>query len=235
MSRFARYLSDHPECVLQLHQVIQNELQRNLDEKLDLLERLKSASKEEFVALVRNEGFNCEECQDLIRSLRSAISRCDCMKAAEDTRDTCCGDDVIGKLFPGRRLDIITVVSSVDIPICACVLADCKFAMKRPLYCTIHDENNFEHDVAEKFDAVCEDLKNDSVSVWSRRLLLVTSEAARILKRMVNQKRLGSSHPLVCGNAYILCDVEDVAGYIGKARSSFRTAASGEMASGLVF
>ena len=225
MSKLVAYLRSNPELVLQLHHAIRCELESNLGEKRDLLKRLQSAENEKArEVIISAEGFNEDECKDTIVSIEDGIKKCQAYEAVEDDRCACCGDSIIGRLVGGRRLDVIAIVSPLACPVYGCALADCKFAMKRPTYGTICDTENFDRDVAQKFDAVCKTFKSDGVLVWQKRLILVTSEALRIITRMINQKRLGSKHPLMAGQCYVVCDVDSIVSLMAKARNQYKSA-----------
>ena len=224
MSKLVAYLRSHPELVLQLHHAIRCELEINLVEKQDLLQRLQSAENEKLRdAIIGAEGFNEDECKDTIGAIEDEIKKCYAHEAVDDNRCACCGDSIIGRVFGGRRLDVLIIVSPLSSPVYGCALADCKFAMKRPTYVTICDTDNFVCDVAQKYDAVYDDFKADGVLAWHKRMILVTSEALRIITRMINQKQLGSKHPLMLGQSYVVCDVDSIDSLIAKAKNQYKS------------
>lgn len=238
MHKLTNHLKTHPELLLQLHCAIRLELQNNQQEKKALMKRLlalKSSDEVAYKQLVADEGFNIDDCRDTLRDIAKDIEKCVEKEFGEYDRIACVGDDAIGKIFGGRRLDVLSIVSSVRDPVCAWVVADCKFAMKRPTYGTVCSVNNFAHDVGAKYDAVFEDLALECESVWRKRLILVTTEARPIIFRYIMQRRLGTGHPLMGPGDYELCDVESIGGLIKKARNQFKTAVCGGLCLPAVF
>jgi len=230
MRSLTTYIKSNPAQLFQLHHAIRIELEANRDEKMrlrDKLVQLRQNNHEAYDRLVREQGFNEDECRDVLRDIEGDIEKCFCCEVDENERIACVGDAVIGKLFNGRRVDVLVVVSSLTNSVFAWLVADCKFSMKRPSYGTVCDKNNFEYDVAAKYDAVYSDLKNECEPVWRKRLILVTTEAKGIVQRYVRQSSLSESHPLMGNGDYVLCDVDGISSKVQRARNQYRSAVAG--------
>ena len=219
------------QVLFSLHEAIGLELDRGIEEKRRLLDRLCEADGVEYRALIENEGFNVDECRDAIASMCKDRKKCTAFECEEREKDSCLGDVELGRVYEsGRRVDVMTIVNSLDAPGYAWVLSDCKFAMKKPTYSIVCATDNFNEDVAEKFDSVENNLKADREPFWHRRVVLVTSEAAPIIRRYREQHALGSAHPLVATGRYEICTVDTVGETVKHARNQYREAGRGNAA-----
>lgn len=212
---------------LLLHEALRCELERGILKKQALCDRLRTLKRTDpsgYKKLVKDEGFSLDECRDVLAALAADVKKCVGYELEESERNSCMGDDLLRGVFEGRRVDVLTAVNSVANPVLAWALADCKFEMKAPPCATVCDEDNFQHDVAEKFDEVVASLSEEREPVWKKRLVLVCSGAYGVLLRFVAQKRLGTKHPLISSDLYDLCSVDTVSQCLKRAENQYRTA-----------
>lgn len=199
-----------------VHSVLSKELKTGIstiEQRLLKLKTLKKSDRGRYLRLLKNEGFNEQECATLLKHLNANLRNSKIYELKDPKAIACYGDVVLKnniRGFKGKTLDILVAINKSMRPPFVWLMGDCKFEEKPYRFSLFLDPDRFRDEVDEKFENVIKWFNNSNEQFCRTRMIIVTNEACAQCQRMLQNLRLGNEpHSIVKGN-YVFVTVDSI-------------------------